>query len=669
MCGIFGVVATGDERPRRAADLLAQLFELSESRGKEAAGLAGVHGGDIRVLKSPVPTSQLMRSRAFTSYVRDVVGSAKHPRDRVAVVGHSRLVTNGSQTEHANNQPVCAGELVGVHNGIIVNDEALWRAYPQLRRDAEVDTEVLLRLIRHHAADAGSFVGGVRRAFAEIYGVANVALFASELDQLTVATNNGSIYYAHGDGVFVFASEEYILRTALERAGLDALVPAIVHLAAAHGVLVDLSTAAPQRFSLDPAETNGVTERNGIRRAIAVAPPDPALRLAARPQPPSYGDEAPRWFLDEYERNREAVSKLRRCVRCIQPETVPFVGLDAEGVCIDCRRYVPIEYHGRDALLEKLAAYRRRDGRPEVLVPLSGGRDSCYVLHYLKTELGIDAIAYTYDWGTVTDLARRNASRMCSKLGVEHIVVSADIAKKRHYIRKNIEAWLRRPDLGLIPLFMAGDKQFYYYAELLQKQTGVGFQIWGHNRLERTDFKTGFCGFERAGYRDNSLIRMSALNNARLLRYYLTAYLRNPAYLNTSIPDTLFAYFVYYVKKLSYLDFFDYIEWDEERVVRTLIDGYDWETSPDTKTTWRIGDGTASFYNYIYWTGAGFTESDTFRSYQVRAGLMSRDQALAVVEEENRPRYQSLTWYSRIIGLDLHRTIKIINAMPKRYAV
>jgi hypothetical protein len=49
-------------------------------------------------------------------------------------------------------------------------------------------------------------------------------------------------------------------------------------------------------------------------------------------------------------------------------------------------------------------------------------------------ELQMKPITYTYDWGMVTDLARRNISRMCSILGVENIIVAADISKKRDNI-------------------------------------------------------------------------------------------------------------------------------------------------------------------------------------------------------------------------------------------
>ena len=72
----------------------------------------------------------------------------------------------------------------------------------------------------------------------------------------------------------------------------------------------------------------------------------------------------------------------------------------------------------------------------------------------------MNPIAFTYDWGLVTDLARRNCARICGKLGVEHIIRTPNIAKKRKFVRQNIEAWLKKPELGMIPLFMAGDKAF-----------------------------------------------------------------------------------------------------------------------------------------------------------------------------------------------------------------
>ena len=45
----------------------------------------------------------------------------------------------------------------------------------------------------------------------------------------------------------------------------------------------------------------------------------------------------------------------------------------------------------------------------------------------------------------------------------------------------------------MIPLFMAGDKQDYYYLKKVCEQLGVGLSVLGEHMLERTDFKTGFA--------------------------------------------------------------------------------------------------------------------------------------------------------------------------------
>jgi hypothetical protein len=106
--------------------------------------------------------------------------------------------------------------------------------------------------------------------------------------------------------------------------------------------------------------------------------------------------------------------------------------------------------------------------------------------------------------------------------------------------------------------------------------------------------------------------------------------LRSPTYFNRSIWDTISGeYFRSFKSKSDYFHIFDYWRWDEQVIDKTLA-SYSWETAPDTKTTWRIGDGTAAFYNYVYYTVAGFTEHDTFRSNQIREGQLSRDQALAL---------------------------------------
>ncbi len=275
-------------------------------------------------------------------------------------------------------------------------------------------------------------------------------------------------------------------------------------------------------------------------------------------------------------------------------------------------------------------------------------------------------ITYTYDWGMVTDLGRRNISRMCSELKVENIIIAADISKKRRNIAMNLKAWLRSPHLGMISIFTAGDKHFFRHVETVKMQTGISLNLWGVNPLEVTHFKAGFLGV-KPDFEEKRVYRhgISKQLNYQWLR--LKAMTLSPGYFNRSLWDTISGeYYRSFREKTDYYHIFDYWKWDENLTDRTL-GNYGWELAPDTNTTWRIGDGTAAFYNYIYYQVAGFTEHDTFRSNQIREGDISREAAIDLVEDENRPRYQNIRWYLDTVNMNFEDTIKTINSIPKLY--
>ncbi len=69
----------------------------------------------------------------------------------------------------------------------------------------------------------------------------------------------------------------------------------------------------------------------------------------------------------------------------------------------------------------------------------------------------------------------------------------------------------------------------------------------------------------------------------------------------------------------------------------------------------------------MYYTVAGFTEHDTFRSNQIREGQLTREEALKLVEDENQPRYQNIRWYLDTLGMDFKEVIKVVNSIPKLY--
>lgn len=646
MCGIFGLVLGEGHDFSGASIYLAvrALFRISETRGREAAGLAVATNQRIDVIKSAESASTFLRSRDYRRFAARHIRSAK-PGQPIAIIGHARLVTNGFQALEANNQPTVYGSAVVVHNGIIVNDAALWQAHPDLERTAEVDTEIFAALLAQHHKTSDDPAQSLSRTFAAVKGETSIAALLADVPAVLLGTNTGSIYVAkkpESDALAILSEEPMAKRLTGQATPVNAFRGASVRqVPAGQAAVIDM--AAPR---LDPflLHTPSGPPAPFVSRTLGVA-----RRIETQ--------------ADRLEAHRKA---MRRCTRCLMPETMPFIDFDHDGVCNYCRNYTPKTLKGRAALEAELDAVRSPDGRPDCLVAFSGGRDSSYGLHLLRREFGMTPIAYTYDWGMVTNIARRNQARICGALGVEHVWVSADIKAKQRNIRNNVKAWLKRPDLGMVPLFMAGDKQFFWYANKMMKDVGIPKMIFCMNDYERTDFKVGFAGVppKNGGARH---YHMNSLYKARLASHYAAQYILNPRYINRSIFDTLFAYASYYMIDQNYLYLFDYIEWDETDLNATLLDEYEWERAEDTPTTWRIGDGTAAFYNHIYHTVAGFTENDAFRSNQIRAGVMTRQAAADLVAAENRPRWPSIREYLATIGVDLEHAVRVIDRMPKLY--
>jgi glucosamine--fructose-6-phosphate aminotransferase (isomerizing) len=648
MCGIFGCMLPQDSSfsHRRAGKTITDLFKLSETRGREASGLAFRAGGKTRVHREAKPASSLIRSERYNTLLKEMLdaletgnGAGQMP----VFMGHTRLATSGTQGISTNNQPAVRDGVVCIHNGIIVNVQDVWTKFPDLKQQTDLDTEVLPCLFGRFLRQGKPIRDAVAATFNEIVGSASIALLFEEFDDLVLATNTGSLYTFRPENgrAFIFTSEKYILERILRRNGLSAVLGPgkILQVRPGEGCCIDLTSGTVEDFLFTTSGNTAPAIHRSMKRSAVT---------------------------DTREESERALSEMHRCSRCILPETFPYISFDEQGVCNYCLNHKPIVYKGPDALMRDIAPLRGKNGDADCMVAFSGGRDSSYSLHYAVKHLGLHPIAYTYDWGMVNDLARRNQARLTGKLGIEQIIVSADIKRKRENIGKNVRAWLKKPDLGLVPLFMAGDKQFFYHANLLQQHTGIRLFIWAANQLERTHFKVGFCGIS-SGNTKKLIYTMSVADRLRLVGYYMKNFAANPRYLNRSLLDTGFAYLSYYLINHDYCWFYDYIPWNEAEINRTLKEEYDWETSPDSSSTWRIGDETAAFYNYIYHTVAGFSENDTFRSNQVREGLITREQALANVSLENRPRYDSIREYLQLINIDFDEAISVIDSIPKLY--
>lgn len=645
MCGIFGIAVNKSNNisNQEFEKILNDLFIFSESRGKEASGVAFKDNNGISVLKSGLSASQLIKSKEYTSIKNKVL---KNFQSGLTAIGHSRLVTNGRASLNANNQPVSLGTLACIHNGIVTNDASIWNDLDS-SPGTDLDTEALINLVDSYREDY-TLDESIKNAFIGIEGSASCAFLDEEDNILILASNNGSIYYFidKSANFLLFSSEYKALKDIIKKnfKNKDHYINKIYQVKTDSLIKLDLSS-----FEITPI----LWDKNDAQKKIPNRNKNTKYYKITDYSPKDYPD----------------FDSIKRCSKCILPYTFPYISYNKKGVCNYCEDYKPQGKRDHNTIKDIVKPYRELTNsfNQNCIVGLSGGRDSCYGVHYVKEVLGLNPVAFTYDWGMVTDIARRNIFRMCGELGIEHILVSADIRKKRLNVKKNIEAWLKKPELFMIPLFMAGDKQFYLHAHRLRKDLDIKLFMFGAgNTLETTDFKVGF-----ANIKNNSaggvLTQLSTTDKLKLMSKYGMEFLKNPSYLNSSLLDTFEGFYSSYLLKDDYTYLYHHIPWIEEEVESTLINKYGWEGANDTKTSWRVGDGTAAFYNYIYYTVAGFTEHDTFRSNQIREGMISRQEAMLLVAEENQPRWETLEWYAKTIGFNIDDALLRIHKMPRLY--
>jgi glucosamine 6-phosphate synthetase-like amidotransferase/phosphosugar isomerase protein len=143
MCGIAGYSLSSTSRVDRTLAAQALLAGIAE-RGADAVGYAYRGPGDAY----PVVTKQ--RTAA-----RDLLERVYVPAHATELLVHVRDYTKGHPSIPANNHPVRHGPVVGIHNGIILNDDEVLADFTCARTEPRmtVDSEAIFALAAHSAND------------------------------------------------------------------------------------------------------------------------------------------------------------------------------------------------------------------------------------------------------------------------------------------------------------------------------------------------------------------------------------------------------------------------------------------------------------------------------------------------------------------------------------
>ena len=140
MCAIFGFVNYRHAVSKKhLKELVNRLAVASEVRGTDAAGIAYVKDGEMKIFKKPKPAHKM---RFY------------FPGGTTMVTGHTRMATQGKAKYNCNNHPFKGETADGVfalcHNGVLYNDDVLAKTENLPKTNIQTDSYIAVQLIEKY---------------------------------------------------------------------------------------------------------------------------------------------------------------------------------------------------------------------------------------------------------------------------------------------------------------------------------------------------------------------------------------------------------------------------------------------------------------------------------------------------------------------------------------
>lgn len=120
---------------------------------------------------------------------------------------------------------------------------------------------------------------------------------------------------------------------------------------------------------------------------------------------------------------------MKRCTKCILPETFPGISFAEDGVCSICSDFaergpsVNSANHLSEALSEIIEASKAKRQQYDAVVAFSGGKDSTYLVYLLKEKFDLRLLAVTFDNGFLSDSCSANMRNVVAALNVDHTII------------------------------------------------------------------------------------------------------------------------------------------------------------------------------------------------------------------------------------------------------
>lgn len=302
---------------------------------------------------------------------------------------------------------------------------------------------------------------------------------------------------------------------------------------------------------------------------------------------------------------------IRICNRCVMDTTDPNIIFDTDGVCNHCKN---AEIQLKNVMkkrstfsLDAFVDQMKRDGvgkEYDCVVGLSGGVDSCFVIHLMKT-MGVRPLAVHIDNGWNTELAVQNIKNLLEKLDVD--------------LYTYVLNWEEFRDLQLSFLYASTpdceiptDHMIRPILSMVADYYKIKYVIFGINSATESILPKAWS----YGHNDWKYIK-------NIHKRYGTLPLKTYVY-----HTRLMSY--YFREKQEWFYLLDYIDYNKDEAKKLLIEKYSWRDYG--------GKHYESFYtrfyqSYILPTKFGFDKRKMHLSNLIVSGQITREEALTALKE------------------------------------
>lgn len=354
------------------------------------------------------------------------------------------------------------------------------------------------------------------------------------------------------------------------------------------------------------------------------------------------------------------------CKQCILPINYLNIDIDANGVCQHCRTYQPIDFLGKEKLVEFIQEPLKRNKslKYDCIVGFSGGRDSSYLLWYIVHELKLRPLAVFSDDLFIPEVILQNIKKTCEILHVDLRIIQHDNLKK--CLPHHLNAWIKRPVPETLTFINVGERIGYEtLVELEAVKEGVKLIFAGRTPIQATaQYKASFM---KLGYKGGTLSWMLGYLKQVLLNPFLVMNLFS---IKTQYREfRIKSWKKRLVKKhqLTIIQpFYKHLPWIEKEIDTILFNELKWESPKADGQTARIGCEVDTLRQYFYYKTVGYNDMNVDLSGLIRNGQISRKEAIKRLKTGQNISEEEIKYILTKAGVNANQFMEKLN---KKYPV